>query len=159
MTFTISPLTPAVTVADVGGLYDGEPFAASATATGLNNSTVGGTFTYAYYTGSTVSGNGSSTAPTNAGTYTVVASFTSDDPDYSNASRAPVTFAIATATPTVVAVNNGGTYNGNPFAATATATGVGGATVSGSSTFAYYLGSTVSGTGSSTAPRTPAHTP
>ncbi len=152
LTFTISPLTPAVTVADVGGIYDGDPFAASATATGLNNSTVSGSFTYTYYTGSTVSGNGSSTAPTNAGTDTVVASFTSDDPDYSNTSSAPVTFTIATATPTVVAVDNGGTYNGNPFAATATATGAGGATVSGNSTFTYYLGSTVSGTGSSTAP-------
>jgi len=82
----------------------------------------------------------------------VVASFTSDDPDYSNPSSAPVTFTIATATPTVVALDNGGTYNGNPFAATASATGVGGASVSGTSTFTYYLGSTVSGTVSSTAP-------
>jgi PhoPQ-activated pathogenicity-related protein len=152
MTFTISPLAPVVTATDIGGLYDGDPFAASATATGLNNASVSGGFTYTYYTGSTVSGNGSSTAPTNAGTYTVVASFTSDDPDYTNQSSAPVTFTIAAATPTVVAVDNGGTYDGDTFPATATPTGVGGATVSGNSTFTYYLGSAVSGTGSSTAP-------
>jgi PhoPQ-activated pathogenicity-related protein len=152
VTFTISPLAPAITATDAGGLYDGAPFAANAAATGLNNATVGGTFAYTYYPGSTVSGNGSSTAPTNAGTDTVVASFTSDDPDYTNAASAPLTFTIGAATPTVVAVDNGGTYSGNPFAAAATATGVGGATVSGNSTFTYYLGSAVSGTGSSTAP-------
>ena len=56
--------------------------------------------------------------------------------------------------PTVVASDAGGTYDGNPFPATATATGVGGASVSGSFTFTYYAGSTVSGTGSDTAPST-----
>jgi hypothetical protein len=107
LTFTISQLAPAVTATDAGGIYDASPFAATATATGLNNAPVSGTFAYSYYTGSTVSGNSSSTAPTNAGTYTVVASFTSTNPNYGNATGAPRTFVIATATPTVVAADNG----------------------------------------------------
>ena len=37
-------------------------------------------FGFTYYVGSTVSGSGTSTAPTDAGTYTVVADFTSSDP-------------------------------------------------------------------------------
>ena len=151
-TFTITPIAPSLTVNDSGGVFNGNPFPANASAKGLGGAPVNGTFAYTYYSGTAVSGNGSSTTPTNAGTYTVVASFTSGNPDYVNVSSAPATFTITLATPTVVAVDNGGTYNGNPFAALATATGVGGATVSGTSTFTYYLGSTVSGTGSLTAP-------
>jgi PhoPQ-activated pathogenicity-related protein len=152
VTFTISPIAPTITASDAGGVYNGNPYAATAAATGLGGAPVSGTFAYAYYAGSSVSGTGSSTAPTNAGIYTVVASFTSDNTDYTNPSSAPLTFTITPATPTVVAVDNSGTYNGNPFAATATATGVGGATVGGTSTFAYYLGSAATGTSSSTAP-------
>jgi hypothetical protein len=44
-----------------------------------------------------VSGTGSPIAPTNPGTYTVVASFTSTDANYSNGMSAPVTFMIVPA--------------------------------------------------------------
>ncbi len=152
VTFTIGQATPSVVASDAGGTFNGNPFPASATATGVAGASVSGSFTFTYYVGSTVSGNGSSNAPTNAGTYTVVAAFASSDSNYSNAQSAPVTFTIGQATPSVVASDAGGTYNGNPFPASATATGVGGASVSGSFTFTYYVGSTVNGNGSSTPP-------
>src|SRR5262249_20354000 len=93
-----TPATPTVTASDAGGTYNGNSFPASATATGTGGAAVSGTFAYTYYVGASVSGTGSSTAPTNAGTYTVVASFTSGDPNYTNAQSAPVTFTIAKAT-------------------------------------------------------------
>jgi uncharacterized delta-60 repeat protein len=85
---------PTLAVADAGGIYNGQPFPASATATGANNAAVTGAFAFTYYSGSTASGAGSPDAPTNAGTYTVVAFFTSGDPNYTNARSSPVTFTI-----------------------------------------------------------------
>src|SRR4029077_5332510 len=112
-----------------GGTYSGNPFPATATATGVGGASVSGSFAFTYYVGSTVNGNGSATAPTSAGTYTVVAAFASADPNYTNAQSAPVTFTVGQATPSVVASDAGSTYNGNPIPASATATGVGGASV------------------------------
>jgi len=150
--FVISQATPSVVASDAGGTYDGNSFSASATAMGVGNVSVSGTFEFTYYVGSSASGQGSSTAPTNAGSYTVVADFTSDDPNYANTDSAPVTFTISPATPAVVVSDAGGTYDGNSFAASGTATGVGGATVSGSFGFSYYVGSTDTGTATTTAP-------
>ena len=152
VTFTVSVATPTVVAIDAGGTYNGNLFPATATAKGIGGATVNGSFAFRYYVGTSVSGSGSSTAPTNAGTYTVVASFTSTNSNYGNAQSAPVTFTVSAATPTVVASDAGGTYNGNPFAATATVKGIGGATVNGSFAFRYYVGTSVSGSGSSTAP-------
>jgi len=152
VTFTIKPALPKVVATDAGGTYTGKPFPATAVATGVGGARVTGSSTFSYYTGATVKGTGSASAPTNAGTYTVVAFFTSTNPNYGNASSAPVTFTIKPAIPKAVATDAGGTYTGKPFPATNAATGVGGATVSGSSTFLYYTGTTVKGTGSATAP-------
>lgn len=66
-----------------------------------------GTTTFTYYNGSTVNGTGTSAAPTNFGTYTVVASFTSSNNSYTNATSNPVTFKITPAPPTVTVVDNG----------------------------------------------------
>jgi N-acetylneuraminic acid mutarotase len=76
----IAQATPTITVTGGGTIqYDGQPHAISATAAGIDGTTpVGGTFAYTY--------NGSSNAPVNAGTYTAVASFTSNDPNYGSAS-------------------------------------------------------------------------
>ena len=76
---TLLSATPTVTVVDAGGTYNAEPFAASANATGAGGVSVNGSFAFSYYVGRTVSGTGSAVAPTNAGTYTVVAAFTSAD--------------------------------------------------------------------------------
>ena len=153
--FTIAPATPTVTATDAGGTYDGNTFPASGSATGIGGAMVAGSFTFTYYAGSSVSGNGSSTPPTNAGTYTVVASFTSSNSDYGNSSSGPTNFVIGQATPTINVTDAGGTGTGQSYPATATATGVGGASVAGTFAFTYYVGSSVSGNGSSTPPSSP----
>jgi hypothetical protein len=91
---------PTVSVSDAGGTYNGSPFPASGTAVGVDGKTpVAGSFSYAYYVGSGTSGTSlGSTALTNAGTYTVVATFTSTDADYGNGT-AQTTFTINKATP------------------------------------------------------------
>ena len=152
LTFAISAATPSVVTSDPGGVYSGNPFPASATAKGIGGGTVSGSFAFTYYVGCNVNGRGSATAPTNAGTYTVVAAFTSTNSNYCNAKSAPLTFTISPATPTVASSDPSGPYTGHPFWATATANGIGGVTVSGNFVFTYYVGSSVSGTGSSTAP-------
>jgi sugar lactone lactonase YvrE len=55
---------------------------------------VAGSFTLTYYAGSSASGTASTTPPTSAGTYTVVATFTSSDSNYSSGGTAQTTFAI-----------------------------------------------------------------
>ena len=90
--------------------YNGNPFPATATSTGVDGVTpVDGTFTFTYYAASTATGTASPTAPTNAGTYTVVASFTSGDTNYSNGQSTPLTFTInplpILIVPSIVSVN------------------------------------------------------
>ncbi|HXY36399.1 MAG TPA: putative Ig domain-containing protein, partial [Planctomycetaceae bacterium] len=156
-TFTIGQATPTVTVSDKGGTYNGNSFAATGAVAGINGtpgSTLEGAgLTFMYYAGATASGTPLSGAPSTASSYTVVASFAGST-DYTSASNS-TTFTIGQATPTVSVSDAGGVFNGNPYPAKATATGVGGAAVSGSSAFTYYVGSTVSGTGTSTAPSNP----
>src|SRR5262249_37194643 len=149
---TIGKATPSVTANDAGGTYNGNAFPASATATGVGGAAVSGSFGFSYYVGSTATGTASATAPTNAGTYTEVASLTSSNANCAGAQRAAVTFTIGKAVPSVTATDAGGTYNGSAYPASATATGVGGAAVSGSFGFSYYVGSTATGTASATAP-------
>src|SRR5215469_12381211 len=91
-----------LSVSDAGGTYNGSAFPATGTALGVDGKTaVNGSFSYAYYVGSSVSGTPSATAPTNAGTYTVVATFTSSDPNYASGGTAHTTFTIKPATPMV----------------------------------------------------------
>ncbi|PYL38621.1 MAG: hypothetical protein DMF34_06295 [Verrucomicrobia bacterium] len=136
-TLVVGKATAAVTLGSLSQTYDGTPKSATATTTppGL---TV--TFTY----------NGSSTPPTNAGSYTVVG--TINDTNYSG--NATGTLVIAKATPTVTVTGGTFTYDGNQHAATATAVGVDGHTaVSGSFAFTY------TPPGTSTAPTNASATP
>jgi hypothetical protein len=147
---------PTIRVTDAGGTYNGSPFPATATASGVNDTTVSGSFTYTYYVGSGTSGTSlGATPPTNAGTYTVVAAFTSNDPNYTNGT-AQITFTIGKATPTVFVTDMGGTYNGSAFSATATITGVNGQAADSlegvTPTSTYYAGSNASGTPLTSAP-------
>jgi N-acetylneuraminic acid mutarotase len=75
-TFEIIPATPKITLTGGGTvLWNGQPHPVTATQVGVDGQTpVAGNFTITY--------NGSTTAPTNAGTYNVVATFTSTDPNY-----------------------------------------------------------------------------
>jgi type VI protein secretion system component Hcp len=77
---TLAPITPAVVTISGGPFrFDGTAHPASATATGVGGVAVPGTFTFAY------SLNGNPAEPIHAGTYQVVATFTSSDPDYAGA--------------------------------------------------------------------------
>jgi len=145
---TVSQATPTLSLTDASGTYNGNPFSASVTEVGVDGTTaVAGSFSYAYFVdhGNLETGLGA-TAPTNAGTYTVVATFTSSDPNYSNRS-AQTTFTINSAPPMVSVTDASAAYNGNPFSASVTEVGVDGTTaVPGSFSYAYYVGSGTSGT-------------
>ena len=140
-TITIGKATPVVSVKDPGGTYNGSPFPATALVQGVfgssNASLENVTPTLAYYVGATATGTSSTTAPIKAGTYTVVATFAGSW-DYSAAQSSPTTFTIGKATPVVSVTNFGGTYNGLPFPATGSVTGVANA-VLGTPSFKYYL--------------------
>jgi streptogramin lyase len=153
-------ITPTVTVTDAGGNYNGLPFTATATVTGVSaNATAsleGVTPSVTYYAGSAATGTPLAGAPANAGTYTVVASF-AGSADYTSATSTAFTFTISKAMPTVAVTDAGGTYTGNPFPATATVKGISGSpgtTLENVGlTFTYYVGSGTSGTNlGSTAP-------
>ena len=124
--------TPAITVTDPGPTYDGTAKAAIASATGVGGAAVSGSFAFTYKDAS----NTPVASPTNAGTYSVTASFTSSDTNYNNAIGTG-TLTIKQATPTVTVSGGPFTFDGSPHAATVTVTGVGGVTVSGSSAVTY----------------------
>jgi uncharacterized membrane protein len=100
-TLTVTPAMPTVVASDAGGTANGNPFPATATAKGIGGATVSGNFAFTYYVGANTNSAGSSTPPTNVGTYTVVAAFTSTNANYSNAQSAPVTFTISPASGTI----------------------------------------------------------
>jgi hypothetical protein len=128
----------------------GTPYSVLASVTGVGFTTGGvnlGTPTLTYYVGTNTSGNGSSTAPSDVGTYTVVASYAGST-DYTSAS-ASATFTILPATPQITFSGSGYsstgnsysfTYDGQGHGASAGVTGVGDASL-GSATLTYYQGS------------------
>ncbi|HET7433686.1 MAG TPA: MBG domain-containing protein [Thermoanaerobaculia bacterium] len=125
--------TPTVTVTGGTFTYDGTPHAATAVARDASNNDVAGTFTFTY--------DGNATAPTNAGTYAVVANFTSSDPNFTNATGNG-SLTINPATPTVTVTGGPFTYDGTPHAATAVARDASNNVVAGSFTFTYDGGAT-----------------
>ncbi len=105
-TLTITPATPLVTESAAGGTYTGAPIAATASVTGVGSTATPNledvTPTLTYFAGSSTSGtNLGSTAPSAAGTYTVVARFPGSA-DYAAAQSKPATFTITPATTTIV---------------------------------------------------------
>ena len=163
LTFIINQAMPTLTLSDAGGTFNGLAFAGTSLVSGTNavaaSMLEGVSPSFIYYEGSSASGTGSTTAPTSAGTYTVVATFPGSA-DYTAVQNGPLTFTINKATPTLTPSDGGGTFNGSAFAATALVSGV----VNGVDTtpagnlegvpptLTYYAGSTVSGIGSATAP-------
>ena len=158
-TIIIGKATPVVSVTDPGGTYNGSPFPATALVQGVlgssNASLENVTPTLAYYVGATAIGTPSATAPTSAGTYTVVATFAGSW-DYITAQSTPATFTINKATPVVSVTDAGGTFNGLPFPATALVQGVAGSPNTSlenvTPTLVYYVGNTATGTSSTSAP-------
>ena len=150
-TFTIKQVNTKLTVKDAGGTFNGNPFAARPTLKDVTGTAVssleGVSPTLMYYSGiftldSLPSSGGSTDAPTNAGAYTVVASFDGSQ-DYA-ATSALATFTIKQVNTKLTVKDAGGTYNGNQFAATATLTDATGAAVSNlesvAPTLIYYSG-------------------
>ncbi len=156
ITDTINEAIPTVTVTDVGGTFNGNPFTGTATAVGIDGVTpVAGSFAFVYYTGPDVFGtNLGFDAPSGVGIYTVLATFFSADPNYALV-QVSTTFSITQAAPTVAVSDAGGTFDGNPLPATATAVGVDGVTaVAGSFGFTYYDGVGTGGTNLGSTPPT-----
>jgi hypothetical protein len=147
-TFTISQAMPTVAVSANGGVYNGQGFAVTATVNG-GGSLEGVTPTLTWYSGTSASGTPLSSAPVNAGTYTVVASF-AGSADYTSGS-AQTTFTISKATPTVSVTGGTFSYTGSAQAASGLVTGVGGASL-GTPTLTYYAGATATGTPLSSPP-------
>jgi hypothetical protein len=140
--FSITQATPAITVSDAGGVFNGSGFGATGTVTGVNNTSLGApTFTYYAGTFTTLAALNGQTAlpgvPTEAGAYTVVASFAGNT-DYSSGA-ALANFSITQATPTVSVTDNGGVANGSPYSATGSVIGVNNTNL-GNPTFTYYAG-------------------
>lgn len=157
--FTVAPANPTVAISAAGGVYNGQPFSATATVAGVvagvddtpNAALEGVSVTLAYFVGSSAAGTPLADAPASAGTFTVVASF-AGSANYSSAS-ASTTFTISQATPAVAVSAAGGVYNGQPHPATATVAGVvagvddtPSAALEGVSvTLAYFVGSSAAG--------------
>src|SRR5262249_32885856 len=97
---TLVPLgavMPTVAITDNGGVYNGAAFAVTAATVRAGGTTLAAlgdsSLTFTYYVGSSAVGPGSATAPMDAGTYTVVAHFSSTKPSYyTDADSAPVVF-------------------------------------------------------------------
>lgn len=104
----ITPASATVALAGVNGVYSGTPQSATATTVPVGLS-VG--FTY----------NGAATAPTNAGTYTVLATIT--DPNYSGSASG--SFTIDKAVVPVALSNLNQVFDGAPKSVTATTTPAG----------------------------------
>ena len=91
-------------------VYDGNPHPATAVATGAGGATVSGSFAFTY------TPPGGSSAPVNAGTYSVLATFTSADPGFSNATGT-ATITINKATPVITWANPAAISEGTPLGA------------------------------------------
>jgi len=154
--FTIDRATPTVSATWSDWTFDGTAHAASGSVSGVGSpaASLGSPDSFAYYSGSTASGPALPDAPTDAGTYTVVAHY-NGSANYTPANSAPKTVTVAKATPTVTIMwTTPQTYNGNTHPATASVTGVGSpaANLGPANTLTYYSGSTASGTALAGAP-------
>ncbi len=114
---TVVVATPTIIVDDPHPPYDGNPHPAQARALAADGNPVLGTFTFSY--------NGNSTTPRNAGTYAVVANFTSADPNFNNASgTGTLTIGVGQVTPHVTVENKAFDGTTDATIATRTLTGV-----------------------------------
>ena len=154
---SITRATPVVTVTWVSPqVFDGGTHPASASVAGVGSpaADLGSADSFTYYDGGTVSGSGSSTPPTNVGTYTMVAHF-NQTANYSAADSAPKVLSITRATPVVTVTWMGWTFDNTAHLATGSVAGVGtpAANLGSPDSFSYYNGSTGSGTALAAAPK------
>ncbi len=148
LTFDITQATPTLNVLDSGGTYDGSAFPATVTVSDVLGNTgtslEGVTPTLAYYAGTSSLGTRLSGAPTEPGTYTAVGTFAGSADYTSNTGQA--TFTIADAVPSLSVSDAGGTYDGSPYPASVTLSGIDGVPVSSlggvAPVLSYYSGTT-----------------
>jgi uncharacterized Zn-binding protein involved in type VI secretion len=117
-TYTINKATPIVSVSGGPFTFDGSAHAATITVTGVGGTSVSGSSAVTY--------NGVAAAPTNAGTYAVLVSFTSADGNYDNASGSGSILINKANSTTTVSGTFTFTFDGNPHSATVAVTGAGG---------------------------------
>jgi hypothetical protein len=129
----INAFTPTLTVADSGGTYNGQAFPATPTLTLVNGGSTDPNSVTLSYSGTTAAGatySATSAAPTQAGTYSVVASIASGG-NYAGATSPTVNFTIAKATPTLIVTGQTATYNAQAHPASFSITGVNGDNLTG----------------------------
>jgi hypothetical protein len=148
-TIVITKAAPTLSVGGGTFTFNDTANPATASATGLNETSLSGLI-ITYYAGTSVTGTPLSSAPIYAGTYTAVANFPVH-PNYTAAQSAPVTIVIAKAAPTLSIEGGTFTFNDVAHPVTASATGVNGTPLSGL-TIAYYAGTSATGTPLSGAP-------
>ncbi|MFN8091433.1 MAG: Ig-like domain repeat protein [Vicinamibacteria bacterium] len=118
VTIVVTQITPTVTITGGTFTYDGKSHPATVTVTGLNGtvlaSGIDGTLAVTY--------NGSTTPPVDAGSYTVVATWTSSKPAYTDASASVAGGIVINraATTTTASASATSVLNGSPVTITAT---------------------------------------
>lgn len=123
-TLTVKKAMPAVTVTWTGGTY-GASNTATASALGVANATL--TPLTLSYEGTSVTYGPSASAPTNAGSYKVTATYAGDANYLAASATATTTIAKATSSVAVSCPGSPTTYTGSPLTpCTATVTGAGG---------------------------------
>jgi hypothetical protein len=115
---SISPASSTVNMSNVTATYDGNAHAAAATATGAGGLNTTANITYSYSGVAPTVYPASATAPTNAGTYSVTATYAGDANHTGSSKTATVTINKATAT--LALGNLTYTYDGTTKLATAT---------------------------------------
>jgi hypothetical protein len=150
-TETINPATPTITVSSGPFNYDGvTQESASATAVGVDGVTpVSGAFTYTYFDST---GAQLATPPIGPGLYTVAATFTSNDPNYtsSTVNANLIINSPGTLVPTLSLVDGSTTYDGNAHSDTVSEVGADGVTAVNGSFIITYNGSTTAPTAAGT---------
>jgi len=125
-TLTINPLPPTLALTCPKVQYDGNPHSCTggtAIGVGAGYEIVNGSWSF------------SPASETNAGCYPEIGTFATSDPNFVSGGTSGGTLVITKATPTVTVICPAVNYDGKPHSCTATATGIGGAAVSGSFTF------------------------
>jgi Tol biopolymer transport system component len=127
-TLTIAKATPAIVFdpSPAAFVYDGQPHAVAATATGVGGAAIG-TLPVTY--------DGSAAPPINAGTYTASATIAASA-NYTSRTQT-ATLTIASATPTLAISGGPFVFDGQPHPATVTVTGIGGQAPGGALTVTY----------------------
>jgi large repetitive protein len=116
---TVNAAKPTLSLACTEVTYDGNAHSCIGTATGIDGTAVSGSWSY------------SPVSATNAGSTQATGTFTSSNANYVSGGTTISTLKIDAATPTLTLTCPEVTYDGNAHSCTGTATGIGGAAISG----------------------------